>query len=228
VRVTLPISGIIIPYSPEWWDARRGKITASSRLETVLYGTPAGKNSMLEDLQAELSDDWVWPPERHAPALSWGKDHEYEAKSLIEMMHGVKTFEPGFVMHKDVPILGGTPDYGVSTDGGKTTEITGEIKCPYLQKNHTVLYLQGLKSNRKYETQVQGQMLLVGARQGWFSSYDPRANPTMRLSREVIEIDLNLHERMLMGCAKIEYMLQCGSRFGKGKTTTPSGVRKIF
>ncbi len=218
----------IKPYSPEWWSARRGKITASKRLHTVLYGTLAAKNKMLDELDAELADGFTWPAEAQGAALSWGKDHETQARNLIEMMYDVKTYEPGFLCHPEVPILAATPDYGISTDGGKTTEITGEIKAPYLQKNHTVLYLQGLKSNRKYETQVQGQILVTGAHEGWFSSFDPRAPHPLRLSREIIQPDEKLHTQMLEGCVKIASMLKSDSRFGRGKVTTPSGVRRCF
>lgn len=214
----------IKPYSPEWWSARRGKITASKRLHTVLYGTLAAKNKMLDELDAELADGFTWPAEAQGAALSWGKDHETQARNLIEMMYDVKTYEPGFLCHPEVPILACTPDYAIVGQN-----ITGEIKCPYKPENHQKLFLQGLQSNDKYVVQVQGQMLITGAGVGWFSSFDPRtATHSMRLSRETILPDDEMQTSMLYGCEKIASMLQSGSRFGTGRVTTPSGVRRCF
>lgn len=213
----------IKPYSDLWWNSRRGKVTSSKRLYTVLYGTVAAKNNMLDDLEAELADDWVWPAEAQGAALSWGKDHETQARNLIELMHDVKTYEPGFLCHPDVPILACTPDYAIVGQN-----ITGEIKCPYKPENHQKLFLQGLQSNDKYFVQVQGQMLITGAGVGWFSSFDPRATHAMRLSREIISPDVGIQARMIDCCAKIADMLKAGSRFGVGRVTTTTGVRKCF
>jgi hypothetical protein len=215
--------GYVKPYSDLWWNSRRGKVTSSKRLYTVLYGTVAAKNKMLDDLEAELADGFTWPAEAQGAALSWGKDHETQARNLIELMHDVKTYEPGFLCHTDVPILACTPDYAIVG-----ADITGEIKCPYKPENHQKLFLQGLKSNEKYVVQVQGQMLITSSACGWFSSFDPRATHAMRLSRETILPDDEMQTSMLHGCEKIASMLHSGSRFGKGLVTTPTGVRKCF
>lgn len=224
---------MIAPYSPEWWQARRGKITAS-RMFRALYGGPGGKNNLLDALEAELADDFVWPPENDAPPLKWGRDHEPKCRELIEIVYDVDVYEPGLMFHKDVPIIGATPDFAITklyVEGLKPSSrtIAGEIKCPWKLKNHFKHVVGGLAANQDYVCQVQCQMLVMGTDEAWFVSYHPEATAGSKLYREVVEPDRALQDHMLVACVELERMLQSGSRFDNGPGVTRArGIPQLF
>lgn len=218
---------MIAPLSPEWWEARRGKIT-SSRVRTAVNGTRDGKNALLDRLQAELEPGFQWPPEVDVKALRWGKEQEPKCRRLIEFMYDADAYEPGLRFHADVPILGSTPDYAITDKLAECAPHTvGEIKCPLLLKHHTKLSM-GLKYHRLYSTQVQCHMLVFGAGEAWFTSYHPAAPRGAKLYREIVKPQTGLQSHMLTSCDEMARMLQSGSRFGRGVLKSATGVPQLF
>jgi putative phage-type endonuclease len=213
---------VITPYSEEWWEARRGKITAS-RMMRALYGGPAGKNGLLDDLELELSPSYKRPKESDAPPLVWGRKQEPKCRALIELLYDVECYEPGLLFHPEVPIIGATPDYAVATN----PEIVGEIKCPWKLKNHFKL-MAGLYTNEDYVVQVQTQLLVMGLPVAWFTSYHPDAPEGQKLYRELVGPDLETHDKILTSCSELQRMLTSGSRYGKGVTKNAAGIPQLF
>lgn len=216
---------MIAPLSPEWWEARRGKIT-SSRIRTAVNGTRDGKNALLDRLEAELQPGFMWPPEVNVPALRWGKEQEPKCRRLIDFMYDVDTYEPGLAFHPDVPILGATPDYCLAQSVWPPP-VVGEIKCPLLLKHHTKLSM-GLKYHRLYSTQVQCHMLVFDADEAWFTSYHPDAPRGAQLYREIVQPQPGLQSHMLTSCDEMARMLKSGSRYGKGVLRSATGVPQLF
>jgi hypothetical protein len=225
---------MIKPLSKEWWQARRGKIT-SSRMRTAIWGRPDGKNSLLNRLEAELQPDLVWPPEISTRALAWGKRHEPRCRSLIDFMflsvdERIALYDPGLLFHREVPIIGATPDYAISYQDSPdiAPHVVGEIKCPMLLKHHDKLRA-GLRHHRQYLAQVQTHLLVTGAPVAWFTSYHPLAGPSQRLYREVVIANSQLHDVMLERCSEMASMLQSGRRFPKrGVTKSMAGIPQVF
>lgn len=211
----------IVALSPEWWEARRGKIT-SSRMHTALRGRADGKNTLLGKLEYELSSDWQPPADLDLKALNWGKKYEPICIDLIGFMYDITTTNPGFLVSSECPIIGTTADW-MAEDG----MIAGEVKCPLMLKHHTKLSM-GLQYQRQYSSQVQCHLLVTGAMQAWFTSYHPKAPHGARLYREIVKPDREIHDKMLESCTELNRMLHSGSRFGKGTTKSELGVPQLF
>jgi hypothetical protein len=204
-------------------------------MRTAIWGRVDGKNSLLDRLEAELQPDFKWPPEVSVRALEWGRQQEPKCRHLIDFMYNPPSHlnEPGLLFHREVPIIGATPDYIIYSDrhdfpNGPLETIVGEIKCPLLLKHHTKLSA-GLRFHRQYLAQVQTHLLVTGAAECWFTSYHPKAAPGARLYREIVPPNKAIHDLMLERCSQMERMLQSGSRFPRrGTTKSMAGVPQMF
>ena len=104
--------------SPEWFEARRGRVTAS--LAAACLG-----------LDPYISRQKAWrlimgtEPEREENGfMRWGTEHEGDARTHYEAECGQFVTETGFWVHDDYPWLGASPDGLVGADG------LFEAKCP--------------------------------------------------------------------------------------------------
>jgi putative phage-type endonuclease len=129
--------------SPEWHEARKGKLTAS------VFGAAAGLGPQSRQ-QAWRRIVGIEDFEDHA-ALQWGVDHEQIALAAyqLERAGAAPIVAVGFVPHPVHDWLGCSPDGLVGDDG------LVEIKCPFSQQ----LY-EGVPPY--YMAQMQGQMEVTG------------------------------------------------------------------
>ena len=161
-------------HSPEWFAARRHRITASvfGLIHHRKPDTPpdALVVNLLEQRQVT------------SPAIQWGIEHESEALKAYEKHqhktgHAELTVCPvGFHVSTSHPFLGASPDGGVY-DPSNIGEPYGfaEVKCPFKHRNSTpeqacsdphfccVLTSSGeirLKKHHPYYCQIQGQMAI--------------------------------------------------------------------
>ena len=161
-------------HSPEWFSARRYRITAS--VFGIIYhrkpDTPpdALVTNLLEQRRITST------------AIKWGIDHESEAlKSYEEYQHkaghtGLTVCLVGFHVSTSHPFLGASPDGGVY-DPSNVGEPYGfvEVKCPFKHRDNTPeqactdpnfcssLTSSGeisLKKRHSYYCQIQGQMAI--------------------------------------------------------------------
>lgn len=209
--------------SEAWWNARRGRITGSQRMHVLLNGRVKTKNAMLDTLALELSDDFVRKPEVNVKYTEWGHRQEPHALRNIAFMYDVDVRSPGIMVHPRLPILSCTPDFLLDDP-----DVTGELKCPYLLREHINLTTGGMKAKPIYRTQVQTELFVTGHRQAWFCSYHPDLPPGEQLHREVVVPDADLHNRMYDECLRLQDMLFSGARFGEGRTIADTGVPQIF
>lgn len=154
--------------TPEWYQARLGKATASSFDKVLATKTTEAYRGYKTDLIMErlygldaphLQDQYT---NKH---MEWGILHEPSARLTYMLKTGNKVTETGFHQHK-------TLQAGASPDGliGKKKGL--EIKCPT-----TAVHLYTLRTGKipsKYISQVQGQMYICGFDSVDFVSYDPR------------------------------------------------------
>jgi hypothetical protein len=170
--------------SDAWRRARCGKITASNFSAIV---TPEGKPRTGKTPETELMTiggeivSGVPRPEARSKAIDWGHEHEPHAAEVYGHVTGHECTEVGFIRHPVDPLIGGSPDRLIGTDGGV------EIKCPLNTANH-LRYLLGGELPPEHRAQVYGLMWLTAAEWWAFASYDPRI-PDVKLALFVHRVD---------------------------------------
>lgn len=177
----------ILAQTPDWYTARRGRITASKRAATIATGAQRAWQTMLTEIEYELSSKY----ERDGftnEAMQWGNDHEDEAMANAELELGAETHEPGFILHPKYPWAGATPDFYIGDD------TTGQIKCPYKPDNHTK-YIYDPKLDGVYYHQVQWEAWCSKRKKIVFMSYDPRQPLATRSVFIHLDADLDLWDK---------------------------------
>jgi putative phage-type endonuclease len=152
--------------SPEWFDERRGKVTAS-RVADLMAKTKSGYGASRANYLAELVAERLTGQTAESytnAAMAWGQEHEQQARDAYEFYTGT-TVEPAqFVLHPTIKDFGASPDGLIGEDG------LLEVKCP-----NTATHIDTLiHGTVKYETQMQSQMACTGRQYVDFVSFDPR------------------------------------------------------
>lgn len=156
--------------SPEWYETRRGKITASS-FGDLMYAkskpadswTGTQENILLQiatERQTGLIEDHF-----SSPDMAWGRQQEPNARAIYSFEIGEKVEKIGFI---ELP-----PDIGCSPDGLVGLRGMVEFKCPK-STTHLQYRAQPDVLADRYKYQVQGQLWI--AERDWCDivSYDPR------------------------------------------------------
>lgn len=153
--------------TPEWFQARMGKATAS-RFGDIMAKTRSGYAASRKNYMAELVSQRLTgtvPENFTSTAMQWGIDNEPLARLEYTLDTGNEAKETGLWLH-DTLAVGASPDGFVNSDG------ILEIKCP-----NTATHIETLATKqlpRQYEAQVQGQLWVTGKKWCDFVSYDPR------------------------------------------------------
>lgn len=205
--------------TPQWFAARLGKFTASNACLLMQTGRskqhPFSQSALGYIMQnvAEIISD-VPPMEVSAPALSWGRAFENEARQLMGF-----PVETGYCYALE--------DFAFGTPDGETPTHIIEIKCPYNSVGHLQNLLiedvEQLKSERpEYYWQMQMNMHLAEKGAAWFASYDPRMKANSRL--KMMEVPINhalvgdLLERLeLANALKQEYLVKIAAACAKSQ-----------
>ena len=135
--------------TPEWYDLRKGLLTASS------LGTAIGENFyktrdelLLEKVLCEEI------PFVANPITEWGIKYEEIATKFYEYINDVKIIEFGLIPHPEFKIFGASPDGICSNDS--PDDFIGrmlEIKCPPKRK-----FSRNTQVPKSYWCQMQGQL----------------------------------------------------------------------
>lgn len=167
----------LVQRSPEWHDARRGKVTASrigDILKTIRNGNwAASRRNYAAQLVAERLTGQTHERFFTNEAMEWGKDQEPIARQLYCDKLGLVVTEIGFVDHPTIPMAGASPDGLVGDDG------LLEIKC-LIPANHQEVLLTG-DIKEQYKLQMYWQMACTKRRWCDFVSYDPSLPEQMQL-----------------------------------------------
>lgn len=158
----------MIQGSDEWKAARLGKVTAS-RMADLMAKTKTGYGAGRANLMAKLITEkltGVSDDNYTNAAMSWGIEHEAEARAAYIFHCDMPVCEVGFIDHPYVPDSGASPDGTVGDDG------LVEIKCPQSATHIDTLLSKAVPD--KYVKQMLWQMACTGRKWCDFVSYDPR------------------------------------------------------
>lgn len=161
--------------SADWFEARRGKVTAS-RVADVIAKTKSGYSASRANYAAQLIAERLTGTVAESftnAAMQWGTDNEPDARLAYEFRHDVEVEQVAFIDHPTIAMSGASPDGLVGSVG------LVEIKCP-----QTATHLETLRFGTvpdKYVTQMLWQMACTGAEWCDFVSFDPRLPENLRL-----------------------------------------------
>lgn len=174
---------MIVQGSPEWHQARLGKVTAS-KVADVMARTKSGYAATRANYAAQLIIERLTgqPTECFTnDAMRWGTEKEPEARRAYAFRTDNDVTEVGFVDHPVISLSGASPDGLIGDDG------LLEIKCP-----NTATHLDTLQTGAppsKYVSQMQWQMASTGRQWCDFVSYDPRLPEDFRIFIARVERD---------------------------------------
>jgi putative phage-type endonuclease len=186
----------IVQYTPEWWAARLGNVTAS-RVADVIAKTKSGYSASRDNYMAQLICERMTNTVAESysnAAMQWGTETEPLARAAYESYADVLVDEVGYIPHPIIERAGASPDGLVGLDG----QI--EIKCP-----NTATHIDTLISDQvpaKYFTQMQWQMACT--RRAWcdFVSFDPRLPNGLQLFVKRVEYDAEFAEMLAVEIVK--------------------------
>ena len=153
--------------SPEWFEARLGRATAS-KFADIMATTRSGYSAKRNNYATELALERLTGVQNEtftSGPMQWGIEHEDTAALMYSLKTGNDVEQTGLWVHDEL-MAGASPDGLVGDDG------VIEIKCP-----NSATHLNTLVTGKipgQYIAQVQGQMWITGRKWCDFISYDPR------------------------------------------------------
>ena len=172
--------------TPEWFEARCGKVTAS-RVADVVAKTKSGYSASRDNYMAQLVCERMTgkPAESFTnAAMQWGTEQEPFARAAYESHADVLVEQVGLILHPKIEGSGASPDGLVGLFG------LVEIKCP-----NTATHIQTLldqKVPEKYNIQMQWQMACTQRQWCDFVSFDPRMDEGLQLFVKRVELDTQM------------------------------------
>jgi len=153
--------------SPEWFEQRLGKVTAS-KIADVMATVKTGEAASRANYRIKLALERLTGKREESfttTAMDHGTEYEPVARALYEVYRDVEVSEVGLIDHPTIPMAGASPDGLIGDDGCL------EIKC-FQPANHTT-YLLTRKIEKKYMLQMQFQMACTGRQWCDFVAYQP-------------------------------------------------------
>jgi putative phage-type endonuclease len=131
--------------SPEWYEMRKDKLTASSLATAIGHGHFQSRDELILDKIVEK-------PFEPNPITEWGVKYEDVAIQFYEELFKVNILDFGMVPHPEFDAFGASPD-GICDETGSIEHIARmvEIKCPPKRK-----FTKTVPPH--YLMQVQGQL----------------------------------------------------------------------
>ena len=171
--------------SPEWFELRKGKFTASTFKDLFMKETTQGFQDALYKVAYErltnespesFSNEW----------MQRGSELEPEAREWYELETYNKVHNGGFFEYSDW--IGASPDGLIGDDG------LIEIKCPKYSTMIGYLIYNGLP--KAYEWQVHGQLWVADRQWCDFVAYHPKLQPLIIRVERSKERDIELLSKL--------------------------------
>jgi hypothetical protein len=171
--------------SPEWFEARCGSLGASKVKDAFARLKKSGERMQVAvDFMLELAAERLTGvPARRVNALTWGRDHEDEARAAYAFLTNLEVVKIGLIPHPTIANAHASPDSLVGDTGGL------EIKCPTSATHLKTLLEDAIPE--EHLPQIHWNLACAGPMRNWwdFVSYDPRFPPDMRLFVKRVERD---------------------------------------
>lgn len=162
--------------SPEWFEARRGFVGASSINDVMATTKSGGEAATRRNLRARIIAErltGVCAESYTNAAMQWGIDNEPIARAMYEIKSGNDVEQVGFILHPEIKMTGASPDGLINNDG------LIEIKCPNTATH--IDYLLGGVPPTEYHNQMLWQMECTGRKWCDFASFDSRMPDDLQL-----------------------------------------------
>ena len=162
--------------SDKWLASRVGRPSASQfgKLITTSGKPSASAAKYIDELVIERLSG-LPTPHFQSEHMARGNELEPEARDYYELLTGDTVTEVGF-------ILDDSEEFGASPDGlimcGNEIVSGLEIKCP--AENTMLGYIEKpMKGVKQYYQQIQGCMMITGAKTWQFLAYHPEMEPVL-------------------------------------------------
>lgn len=183
--------------TPEWFEVRRGKFTASNFNDLFMKESTIGFQKAIYKVAFERLTGKS-PEEFISNYMQRGNELESVAREFYEMETFNKVHQIGFI-EKD-EWVGCSPDGLIGEDG------MIEIKCPAF--NTQINYLLGGSLPSIYDWQVQGQLWITGRAWCDFISYHPDLKPlNIRVYPDITK-HKQLTEKLIICIQKVKDIIQ--------------------
>lgn len=171
--------------SPEWYQVRKGRISASM-IGAILGHSPwRTANDVLVEMLRNHHGIEV-PTVKTSQAVEWGIANEDEALRAYQMEYDAELVRPGYITRG--PVAGCSPDAM-----GANMTFGVEVKCPYSKRNiQTAEDFKPLHEQPHYVDQVQWSLLVSGAAHWHFVQWAPGA-----LLVEPVDVDQEWRKKNL-------------------------------
>ena len=171
--------------SPEWFAARKGRITGS------MVGAALGldPNTSRDEAMRRMVRAYQGLPSEFEGniATSWGTNHEEEAREDFEYTHNTPVAPATFVVHPTLDWLGASPD------GYIANHALLEIKCPFgLRDKPKPVQFKSIKDQPHYYAQMQIQMYCTDKIACYFWQWTPNDHVLDIVDFDPIWIEVNL------------------------------------
>lgn len=158
----------VLQGTPEWFEQRRGKVTAS-RIADLMAKTKSGYSTSRQNYLMQLLCERLTGKVEEgykSTAMQRGNDLEAEARNWYQLETGESVKEVSFIDHPEINFAGASPDGLVGAEG------LIEIKCP-----NTATHIETPRKKEpidRYYKQMQWQMAVTGRKWCDFVSFDNR------------------------------------------------------
>ena len=170
--------------SEEWFEARKGKMTASRAHVVITNGS--GLDTYISELMAEFYSSELEESIMNKD-MQRGIDLEPQARNMFMLETGLTVKQVGFVEYNEY--IGCSPDGLIDDDG------LVEYKCPN-DKNYFMLLLTG-RIKPEYISQIQWQMKYTERVYCYFCAYNPNFERSLFIKK--IEKDEEIFKKIEIG-----------------------------
>ena len=170
--------------SEEWFEARKGKMTASKAHVVITNGS--GLDTYILNVMAEFYSSELKEPIVNKD-IQRGIDLEPQARNMFMLETGLMVKQVGFIKYNEY--IGCSPDGLIDDDG------LVEIKCPK-DEIHFLLLITG-RINPEYISQMQWQMKYTGRVYCYFCAYNPNFERSLFIKK--IEKDDEIFKKIDIG-----------------------------
>lgn len=186
-------------YSPEWWNERIGKPTASNfdKIITTKGDPSKSADNYMYQLAIENITGKYAGKEFQSPAMKRGLEFEPKGRELFEFITDTEVKQVGMIYADEQKKYSASPD-GLMENSGL------EIYCP---ESASAGYCfthpdRAIKHAKKYQ-QIQGTMFISGFQKYYFMCFYPDMTPLiLKVSRDESFI-LKLKEELDRFCNKL-------------------------